>query len=269
MLTDDKKINLPFREYYPIRKAVSMLGIELSDLFYFAQYYSIEILYYIDGYWKYEGESWGWLSSYLPNEHSLDKRQCIASVMPGKYISPLVSFMSGVRDGKAPDFSVQGFLTLLPISSFIFYNSLLQNDVVNISDTTLTLPLNTPATEESLGGNALFGVDLRISEGQVKPDDLFITFSDMSKINNIEKNGLSRHPHRQPLSSEQQKPSPKTMNSQAEFIYSLLQVYCPEALEHPHAALGKKGGLTKAFAKAGVDFPTTPETLSKWLKSVK
>lgn len=258
MLTNNEKIQLPPRAYYPIKKAANLLEVGVDDLLFLAESGYIETLRHFSGMWIYEHEADFSFSYYAPDEYSYDKYKCLAFIQQkGVYRSPLTDFTSAYKH-ETDAFSLSGFLALAPLSATAFYQKMTNNSRADIAELTFVLPNNVTPLENSFEDNAFFAIDMRIPEGDIFLTDLFISYKDMEKINSINQCTVVTSTAKRPVA-----PSTKTTNSHLELIHSLLEVYCPEAIKQP---MGK--ALPTAYARKGKEIPVSQKTIANWLKQL-
>lgn len=269
----------PVREYYSFEDAVTYFSAKketcsISDLIHFAETGAIEVCCFFRGCWSFDYHSEDDCRSCFIDIHKqqLNKHLSISqrNYIESHYTSNLCSYHIIADDTRQPDaplmVMLRGFLTPFPLNPVAFWQGLLKAGCVDIGTIEFTVPSADIETHEDFRhfDNSGPRQSFSFKGSHLHLTDFMILKDEMDRIMNggrDKKENIGEFNIVTPYSK------PKTVNSQNSLILSLLKAYCPDAIERPHAALGKAGGLTKAFAKAGIDFPVTPETLAKWIKS--
>lgn len=254
-----------------------MLGIGIDDLLYLGETGYVDFIYHIEGMWVSSGgdkANFDFLN-FEPDEFSHNKNACIAHTINGRYNSPILYFYSGSR-GSDRTITVDGFLAVRPFSGFDFYQKILRCNSVPVSETAFVLPVNDRVLQSTYGDNPGFAIDLRFSDGLISLEDLFISFTEITRIQKLTSvtnpssiaidaitapSSLDDYRKERPVPSP--RIAPKTANSQLEFIHALLKVFCPQAIERPTGR-----ALSDAFTKKGLEMPVQPKTIANWLKQL-
>lgn len=255
MLTDNKKVQLPPRAYYPIKKAAELLNIGLDDILYLAEMEYIHVLRHFCGMWIYESDDYFGLSRFAPSDYSYDQYSCLASTQEGRYQTQLIDYTSAYR-GELDAFSLSGFLAIIPSAPISFFQKMIREGHSSTTELSFILPFDDSPVENTYDERPLFALNVKLQDIPITLDDLFISYSDMQRINSIDKETYFAPPKTKPNQL-----SAKTSNSQISLIYALLKAYCPASLDSPTGQV-----LTQSLSKKGVEMPVTPEALAGWLK---
>ncbi|EAQ5723654.1 hypothetical protein AIG34_14300 [Salmonella enterica subsp. enterica serovar Rubislaw] len=270
---------LPIRKYFNFEDAVTYLSsnnekCSVSDLIHFAETERMEVICFFRGMWKFDYHRENDFRSVFIDLHKQQSNKHLSisqdRYTETHYTSDLCSYHVMSDDSRQEEspllIMLRGFLSPVPLNSHVFWQTLMKERNVDIGSIEFAVPLAAADIDLDLVGIPNSGPIQRFTfeNSRLNLTDFLIT---KAEIDLLRAGGRdAKEPHDDFKTIAECAPKSKTINSQNTLIHSLLKVYCPDAIDHPHAALGKAGKLTKAFAKAGIEFPVTPETLSKWIK---
>ncbi|EHM2509781.1 hypothetical protein KD681_004535 [Salmonella enterica subsp. enterica serovar Singapore] len=275
---------LPERDYYNFNDALTYIHANkmqcsISDLIHFSETGRLIPITFFRGFWQFDCHQESRARSLFIDMNEPQPNKIITinqnSYEESHYTSNLCSYhILAEEPFTSCDrlmIMLRGFLEPIPHSSFHFWREIERNGKVKIDNINFTIPLSAQKIDydDGMWQNSGPSQSFTFPNSELYLSDFVITKEEINTLINGGRNNCNQDDLFKKETEKLKYTKTKSLNSQIDVIHSLLKTYCPEAIEHPHKALGKKGALTKAFSYAGIEFPVDVKTLSNWINSRK